>query len=138
MMNPKPLTLNSFYEKDFQQRACELALKMIKENNFSEKPATKALLELGLNDSQVKHILNKISYEIHLCLKEMFSSNIGIETELFESELYQAEILNKAKSWIENDFLDFWFISYKLMQEGLSDEQVGEVFYDIKQELGYY
>ncbi|MDI9309315.1 MAG: tetratricopeptide repeat protein [Limnohabitans sp.] len=117
------ITTSTFNSVDFQTEACAIALWKIKENNYRRDPAIRELENIGLDNNQVRIIMDKVTFFVNEDLNEKFTANIGITPTLFDSENYQNQILVKAENWYQEELTNYGFVKFKLLEEDLNITQ---------------
>lgn len=129
------ITDSTFYSVDFQNQICALTLWKIKENNYRRETAIKELENIGLDNNQVKIIMERVTFFVNENLNEKFTSNIGIDSTLFDSEDYQNQIFVKAENWYQEDLTNYGFVKFKLLEEGLNVTQADIIISKLYQKV---
>lgn len=133
--NKKSINHVEFNSIQFQREVCAVALWKIEEAGYKLENARKELRSLGLDDDQTRIILELVKPILNLKLDETFESNLGIENNLFESETYQKEILEKAENWYKKNILNYELVKFNLLKEGLAVNQADRVLFKLRNKV---
>ncbi|PTX61995.1 tetratricopeptide repeat protein [Kordia periserrulae] len=126
---------DKFNSMQFQREACALALWKIEESDYKRENAIKELGNIGLDNNQIQIILEQVKPYLNRKLDESFEKNLGIKNNIFESEVYQDEILTKAENWYQQNILNYELVKFNLLKEGLNVNQADNIISKLRKKV---